>query len=229
MVRANDAMFVAAKKTAFRARATALPGSQQLFIQGGCKGTISARGEIIELWEPMNPAVTTDDRLVATLNTPATTTPAQSALRITEIMYDPPAGGSFAAGADEFLELKNKGATPLNLSGATFTDGITFTFGATTLNPGDYIVLVKKPAAFTERYGSTACRPRHHRRNRHHNPSLGRSYPHLYPAAQLRPRQLERLELHRRFLERFRYGRFRRQSPRSLSRQVQVARPPAIG
>ncbi len=155
VVRANDVMYVAAKKTAFRARAVSPKGGEQLYIQGGYKGTISARGEIIELWDPMNPAVTTDDRLVATLNTPSTLTPAQSALRITEIMYDPPAGGSFAAGEYEFLELKNTSATPLNLSGATFTDGVTFTFGATTLNPGDYIVLVKNPAAFAERYGNT--------------------------------------------------------------------------
>ena len=155
VIRANDVMYVAAKKTAFRARTTAPSGAQQLFIQGGYKGTISARGEIIELWDPMDPVNLADDRLVTTLNTPSTPTPAQSALRITEIMYDPPAGGSFAAGEYEFIELKNTGATPLNLNGATFTDGITFTFGATTLNPGGYIVLVKNPAAFAERYGNT--------------------------------------------------------------------------
>ena len=152
VIRANDVMIVAAKKTAFRARTVSPKGGEQLFIQGGYKGTISARGEIIELWDPLIPATVNDDRLVATLNTPVNPTAAQQSLRITEIMYDPPAGGAFAAGEYEYLELMNTGASPLNLNGAHFTDGIEFTFGAVTLNPGDRLVLVKNPAAFAARY-----------------------------------------------------------------------------
>lgn len=152
VVRANDVMYVAAKKTAFRARAVSPKGGEQLFIQGGYNGTISARGEILELWDPMDPAVTTDDRLVATLNTPVNPTAAQQSLRITEIMYDPPAGGAYAAGEYEFIELMNTGAAPLNLNGATFDEGITFSFGALTLAPGERIVLAKNAAAYAERY-----------------------------------------------------------------------------
>jgi hypothetical protein len=152
VVRGNDVLYVAARKTAFRARAASPKGGEQLLIQGGYKGTISARGEIVELWDPMNPASTIDDRLVATLNTPATPTPAQQGLRVTEIMYDPPAGGSFAAGDYEFIELMNISATPLDLTGTAFDEGITFTFGALTMAPGQRIVLVRNPAAFAERY-----------------------------------------------------------------------------
>jgi hypothetical protein len=152
VIRANDVMYVAAKKTAFRARTVSPKGGEQLLIQGGYNGTISARGEILELWDPMDPANTTDDRLVATLNTPANPTPAQQSLRITEIMYDPPAGGTFAAGEYEFIELMNTGTTPLDLTGATFDEGITFTFSALTVNPGQRIVLAKNAAAYAERY-----------------------------------------------------------------------------
>jgi len=152
VVRANDVMYVAARKSAFRARSVSPKGGEQLFIQGGYKGTISARGETIELWDPVNPASAGDDRLVATINTPATPTPAQQGLRITEIMYDPPAGGSFAAGEYEFLELQNVSAAPLPLQGAYFDEGITFVFGALTVNPGARIVLAKNSAAYAERY-----------------------------------------------------------------------------
>ncbi len=155
VIRANDVMYVAAKKTAFRARAASPKGGEQLFIQGGYRGTISARGETLELWDPRDPANPNDDRLVTTLNTPSTPTPAQSGLRITGIMYDPPAGGSYAAGEYEFLELMNISAAPLNLNGAYFDEGINFAFGALTMNPGERIVLVKNPAAFAGRYGAS--------------------------------------------------------------------------
>ena len=65
VIRANEVMYVAGKTSAFRNRTTAPSGGQQLFVQGGFKGTLSARGEIVELWDPGNPANPTDDRLVA--------------------------------------------------------------------------------------------------------------------------------------------------------------------
>ncbi len=154
VIRANDVMYVAGKTSAFRARSTAPSGGQQLFVQGGFKGTLSARGEIVELWDPGNPANPTDDRLVNTLHTPVIPTPAQQSLRVTEIMYAPPAGGAFAAGEYEYLELTNTGATPLTITGASFTEGISFTFGTLILSPGQRVLLVKNEAAFQSRYGN---------------------------------------------------------------------------
>lgn len=59
-------------------------------------------------------------------------------LKITEIMYNPADGGA------EFLELQNTGSVALDVSGAQFVSGITFTFPANTvLAPGAYIVLVR--------------------------------------------------------------------------------------
>jgi hypothetical protein len=76
-----------------------------------------------------------------------------SALRITEIMYHPASGG--VAGDEdnyEFLELKNTGATPLDVSGFYF-EGITYTFPpGTIIPPNSFYVLGRSRSAFTNRY-----------------------------------------------------------------------------
>ena len=57
-----------------------------------------------------------------------------------------------------FLELKNVGATPVDLVGFRFLSGIDFTFtsasGVTILAPGERLLVVKNQAAFTSRYGT---------------------------------------------------------------------------
>lgn len=73
-------------------------------------------------------------------------------LRLSELMYDPPAGGDF-----EFVELHNRSEElTLDLSGAKFTTGIDFTFPTgTTLEPGNRLLVVKAAdfAAFRAYYG----------------------------------------------------------------------------
>lgn len=79
-----------------------------------------------------------------------------SPLRITEIMYNPlpgPAGGQFAASDYEFIELQNIGTRPLPLAGYQLLQGVEFTFGDVTLQPGEYVVVVNNQAAFESRYG----------------------------------------------------------------------------
>src|SRR5205814_3954766 len=49
---------------------------------------------------------------------------------------------------------KNTGALPLPLGGIHFTDGLTFTFPAMTLAPGEFTLVVKNRAAFQSRYGT---------------------------------------------------------------------------
>jgi hypothetical protein len=68
----------------------------------------------------------------------------QQALRLSELMYAPAGGGDF-----EFIELHNTSATEtLDLTGATFTDGVQFTFAAgTRLPPGGYLLVVGAAAA----------------------------------------------------------------------------------
>ena len=76
-------------------------------------------------------------------------------LRLTELMYDPLAGGDY-----EFLEMHNTSTTQtLNLGGATFTSGITYTFPLNTLlAPGGYLVLAKtsNTTAFRTQYNLTS-------------------------------------------------------------------------
>ena len=68
-------------------------------------------------------------------------------MRITEIMYNPAGGEPY-----EFVELKNVGALPVDLSLAFFT-GIDFTFPrGTVIEPGEFKLLVADFRRFRERY-----------------------------------------------------------------------------
>jgi len=74
-------------------------------------------------------------------------------LVLTELMYDPPAMGELSGDNFEFIELKNIGTNTLNLSGLTFTSGITFTFtNGTFLEPGDFFLLARNPDAMQLKY-----------------------------------------------------------------------------
>ncbi len=73
-------------------------------------------------------------------------------LRVTEVMYDPPAGSEF-----EFIELLNTSTNlGLTLDGAKFTTGIDFVFPSNTVvAPGGYVVLARTTnvPAFRAQYG----------------------------------------------------------------------------
>jgi len=74
-------------------------------------------------------------------------------LRFSEIMYHPPDASGFTGDDLEFLELQNIGATDLDLSGLTFTAGITFTFpNNTTLAAGSFFLLARNAAAIAAVY-----------------------------------------------------------------------------
>lgn len=76
-----------------------------------------------------------------------------SKLVVTEIMYNPSAWDAYASDDLEYLELKNTGLNTLDLSGLSFTAGITFTFpDGTRLLPGQFFVLGRNRAALTNRY-----------------------------------------------------------------------------
>ena len=82
---------------------------------------------------------------------------ASPSLAVTELMYNPPSpGGTNDSQQFEFIELKNVGASPLNLVGIHFTNGVQFAFTATNaitnLGPGQYLVLASDLTAFGTRY-----------------------------------------------------------------------------
>ena len=83
----------------------------------------------------------------------------QTALRVSEIMYNPGvvSPAEITAGyADseefEFIEVINTSGAALNLEGAKFTVGLFYEFPAITLAAGGRIVLVRNAAAFALRY-----------------------------------------------------------------------------
>ncbi len=81
--------------------------------------------------------------------------PVAESLRITEIMYHPMDDEvTWTEPNTEFIELQNVGAETINLNLVRFTKGIDFTFGATDLLPGQFIVLVEDLDAFRQRYGA---------------------------------------------------------------------------
>ncbi len=80
-------------------------------------------------------------------------------LRITELMYHPagPATGNYTADDFEYIEMKNIGDEPLDLSGVSFTAGITYSFAQAavkTLGPGEFVLVVRNENAFKSRYGT---------------------------------------------------------------------------
>jgi hypothetical protein len=75
-------------------------------------------------------------------------------LVISEIHYHPEDQGDIDGDEYEFLELYNAGDTPVNLTAARFTQGISFTFPAKILLPGECAVIVKNYRAFIKLYGT---------------------------------------------------------------------------
>lgn len=79
-------------------------------------------------------------------------------LRITEIMYHPlppPAGSTHVDEDFEYIEVKNTGATPLNVNRFELSGGVDFQFPNVVLQPGQCAVVVKSLAAFQSRYGTS--------------------------------------------------------------------------
>ncbi len=76
-------------------------------------------------------------------------------LRITEIMYHPPAlpgDGTNDVDNFEYVELRNIGGTPLNLNRFRLRGGIEFDFSNILLGAGQRVLVVKNLAAFASRY-----------------------------------------------------------------------------
>ena len=76
-------------------------------------------------------------------------------LLATEVMYHPPpsVATNYTADDFEFIELKNASSADLDLSGLRFTNGITCSVPVgTIIGPGQFVVLVSNPEAFTNKY-----------------------------------------------------------------------------
>lgn len=148
----NGFLYVTPNSADFRARAVGPRGGQGLFVQGGYKGRLSARGGTVVLSD-------TAGRAVQSITYEGTPTAAQLSLRVTEIMANPPppsVGSSYVAEDFQFVALQNTGLTPLGLDGVRFVNGIDFVFppgAGRKLQPGRKLYLAKNPGAFASRYG----------------------------------------------------------------------------
>lgn len=73
---------------------------------------------------------------------------------ITEISYNPPEGGTDSL---EYIEIYNASNAPLNLNGYKISKGVDFTFPDSTINAGQYFLVVKHARAFKTVYNITAA------------------------------------------------------------------------
>lgn len=107
--------------------------------------TLKARGFDGHEWSALSANVLTIQRAPADY----------AALRVSELMYAPPAPEAGSPYNDDdfaWLELCNTGTEPLDLEGVSLNKGIAHTFTSFVLAPGAYVVLARNPAAFATRY-----------------------------------------------------------------------------
>jgi hypothetical protein len=152
----SGVIYVARDLNGFKTRTTGPRRGQGLFVIGGYKGQLSARGETILITDAIG-------RQVDSFTTPDLSSDLQKHLRVTEIMYNPaPVAGStntVEAQELEYIEVKNiSGSVTLDLNGVRFEGGIDFVFSGsavTSLAPGARALVVRNATAFNARYGAS--------------------------------------------------------------------------
>ena len=156
VIPAGGKLYLARDAVGFRSRSISPKADEKRFLISGYAGQLSARGETITLSDNLG-------NLIASETFTGSETPVQANLRISEILYAPAAPTSAELASDptlsasdfEFIELINNGSSNLDLSGATFTEGVTMTFAAgTILTPGQRVIIVANQVAFELRYGN---------------------------------------------------------------------------
>ncbi|MSU35064.1 MAG: hypothetical protein EXS36_08105 [Pedosphaera sp.] len=155
VIPANGSLYITPDVVAFRARLDNPRSGQKLFAQGGYSGQLLARGGTVELVDGL--------RSVSTLTLPATPTPAQQFLRISEILFappPPPIGSPWQSDDFEFIEFVHTGAEPLDLSHVFVSGAVNFDFASGSrqrLEPGQRCVIVRNADAFRSCYGAIAA------------------------------------------------------------------------
>jgi hypothetical protein len=115
---------------------------QSPIVLNGAAVTVKARTRLISTgeWSAMTEARFTLQPVVA----------ASGNLVISEVNYNPPGADDL----DEFIELWNPTTSIVNLAGVKLTTGVTFTFGAVLLEPGQRFIVIKDEAGFKAVYGT---------------------------------------------------------------------------
>ena len=152
VIPSGGTLYVVKDVQAFKARASDPSVGQRRFIQGNYDGQLNSTGETVNL-------IGLDSTVVDTLTTPDVgISDNQAHLIVSEINYNP-AGVSNS----EFIEFFNNSSatTPvtLDLAGVAITEGPStpFVFPAgTTLEAGEYLVVVQDAAGFAAAYPSVS-------------------------------------------------------------------------
>ena len=152
-------LYVVKDPNGFRSRTRTPTAGEQNLVVGGYKGQLSARGETLTLMRP-------DGTVSQVREYTGFATTLQQWLRITAINYHPtdPTAEERSQLADlassdfEYIEFVNISPDlTIDLSGASVTEGVRYTFPAgTTLAPGETVIVASNPAAFALRYSSEA-------------------------------------------------------------------------
>ena len=157
VIPARGRLNVARDARGFRERSISPKAGEKRYLISGYDGQLSARGETLTLKNEMGV-------VIDTLSYPGSPTPGQDFLRITEILFAPAAPTESELAIDptltaedfEFVELTNTGSTPLDISGASFVEGISLSFPPQTiLAAGQHILVVANLTAFNLRYQGT--------------------------------------------------------------------------
>ncbi len=142
----NSTLYVTPDAKAFRSRATSPTGDEGNLVVGSYDGHLSSLGETLQLLDAAGAQNSTETYV-------GDPSDAQQFLVISEVMYHPEPDG-----LAEYIELLNISDTvTLNLSGITFTEGISFDFtgaSVTSLAPGERVLVVKNVAAFEAAHSS---------------------------------------------------------------------------
>ncbi len=161
VIPAGGSVYLTPDVVAFRARTSGPSGGQGLFIQESYQGHLSNFGETVELRQ-------VDGTLVDALSYVGDPTDVQQFLRVSEIMYNPPAPTPDELEIDaaldnddfEFIELVNNSSNvTLDLNGVVVSQGFAdpFLFAGsqvTSLAPGERVLIVHDLTAFEARYGA---------------------------------------------------------------------------
>ncbi len=154
VIPAQGTLYLTPDVNAFRKRTSSPTGQETLFVQGNYTARLADIGGPLELYN-------TNAQLIATQN--VGNSQLANKVIVNELNYNPPSSlrrvGShlepqLAAGDDyEFIEIKNVDSSAVDLSGLSFTQGISYTFPAnTTLAPNALFVLVRNASEFGNRY-----------------------------------------------------------------------------
>jgi hypothetical protein len=121
--------------------ATSINGGNSSYIEVKSGTRVKARIKTSNIWSAVHEIVFENSSLFTDL-------------KVTELHYHPLDQGNVNDKELEFIELKNIGNEPLDLSVLTFTDGITYTFPTgTTIAPKAFVVVASNPMEFQKLYG----------------------------------------------------------------------------